>query len=155
MSRRFAIVLASLAVTAAALLLAAPARAAVDFTVSVDARETARGILHVKQSFPAHAGPMAFSYPRWIPGEHGPTGPSVDVAGLVIQAGAKPLEWPRDPVDMPTVRVTAPAGAKDVSMAFDFLLDNTTNGFTSAAWGPPHPPLLSSDRAGVAPHPAP
>src|ERR1044072_1638793 len=149
MSRRFAIVLASLAATAAAprppaaLLLAAPARAAVDFTVSVDARETARGILHVKQSFPAHAGPMAFSYPRWIPGEHGPTAPNVDVARLAIQPGGETLEWTRDPVDMHAVRVTAPAGAKDVSMAFDFLLDNTTNGFTSAACSTPNLLLLS------------
>src|SRR5260221_4350041 len=133
MPRRFAVVLASVAVTAAGVLLAAPAGAAADFTVNVDARETARGILHVKQSFPAHAGPMALSYPRWIPGEHGPTGPNVDVAGLVIQAGGKTLEWKRDPLDMHTVRITAPAGAKDVAVAFDFLLDNGTSGVTSEA----------------------
>ncbi len=143
MPRRFAVVLASVAVTAAGVLLAAPAGAAADFTVNVDARETARGILHVKQSFPAHAGPMALSYPRWIPGEHGPTGPNVDVAGLVIQAGGKTLEWTRDPVDMHTVRITAPAGAKDVAVAFDFVLDNGTSGFTSAACSTPNLLLLS------------
>jgi hypothetical protein len=51
-----------------------------DFTVRVDARETARGLLHVTQVFPLRAGTLALSYPRWIPGEHGPTGPSTDVS---------------------------------------------------------------------------
>src|SRR5258707_2367893 len=143
MPRRFAVVLASVAVTAAGVLLAAPAGAAADFTVNVDARETARGILHVKQSFPAHAGPMALSYPRWIPGEHGPTGPNVDVAGLVIKANGQTLPWTRDGVDMNTVRVNVPTGAKDVSVAFDFLLDNGTDGFTSAACSTPNLLLLS------------
>jgi predicted metalloprotease with PDZ domain len=123
-------------------LAALPAFAA-DFTVAVDARETARGLLHVTQSFPARAGTMAFSYPRWIPGEHGPTGPNMDVAGLVIRANGQALAWTRDAVDMNTVRVTVPTGAKDVSLAFDFLLDNGTEGFTSAACSTPNLLLLS------------
>ena len=61
------------AALAAGLLFATSAHA-LDFTVQVDARETARGLLHVTQSFPAHAGVLALTYPRWIPGEHGPTG---------------------------------------------------------------------------------
>jgi predicted metalloprotease with PDZ domain len=109
----------------------------------VDARDTARGLLHVTQSFPARTGTMALSYPRWIPGEHGPTGPNVDVAGLVIRANGQTLAWTRDAVDMNTVRVNVPAGAKDVSLAFDFLLDNGTQGFTSAACSTPNLLLLS------------
>jgi len=133
MSRRIAATLIHRAGSVAlALCVAVPALAA-DFTVNVDARDTARGLLHVTQSFPAHAGALALSYPRWIPGEHGPTGPNVDVAGLVIKAGGQTLPWTRDGVDMNTVRVNVPAGAKDVSVAFDFLLDNGTAGFTSAA----------------------
>ncbi len=123
-------------------LIAASALAA-DFTVNVDARDTARGLLHVTQSFPARTGTMALSYPRWIPGEHGPTGPNVDVAGLVIRANGQTLAWTRDAVDMNTVRVNVPAGAKDVSLAFDFLLDNGTQGFTSAACSTPNLLLLS------------
>jgi predicted metalloprotease with PDZ domain len=106
---------------------------ALDFSVHVDARETGRGLLHVTQSFPGKPGPLSLSYPRWIPGEHGPTGPNVDVAGLVIRAGGTVLPWKRDAVDLNTVRVTVPAGAKTVDVAFDFLLDNGTEGFTSAA----------------------
>ena len=124
------------------LLSASPAMAA-DFTVHVDARETARGILHVRQTFMAKPGTFAISYPKWLPGEHGPTGPNVDVAGLVLRAGDRVLPWTRDPIDMNTVRVTVPAGARQVDVAFDFLLDNGTDGFTSAACSTPNLILLS------------
>ena len=30
-------------------------------------------------------------YPKWIPGEHGPTGPITDLGGLKITAAGKPL----------------------------------------------------------------
>ena len=88
-----------LAVITTLLLLVTHAAQAQDFTVAVDARETARGILHVKQTFPAKpGGTLALSYPQWIPGEHGPTGPNVDVAGLFPRAGERILSWSRDPV---------------------------------------------------------
>ncbi len=116
----------------ATLCLALPAHA-LDFTLSVDARETGRGLLHVTQSFPSKPGTLSLSYPNWIPGEHGPTGPNVDVAGLVIRAGETVLPWKRDAVDLNTVRVTVPSGVQHVELAFDFLLDNGTDGFTSAA----------------------
>ena len=130
------------AALAAGLLLATPVHA-LDFTVQVDAREASRGLLHVTQSFPAHSGVFALSYPRWIPGEHGPTGPNTDVASLLIAANGKALPWTRDPVDMNTVRVTVPGGAKEVTLAFDFLMDNRLEGFTSAACGTPNLLLLS------------
>ena len=121
---------------------AAPA-AKPDFTVRVDARETARGLLHVTQVFPAQAGTLALSYPRWIPGEHGPTGPSTDVIDFVATAGGKTLAWKRDPADMTTMRITVPSGAKEVSVAFDFAVDNSTAGFTSAACSTPNLLMLS------------
>lgn len=130
------------AALAAGLLFAIPAHA-LDFTVQVDAREAARGLLHVTQSFPAHGGSLALSYSRWIPGEHGPTGPNVDVAGLRIEANGRTLSWTRDPVDMNTVRMTVPSGAREVTLTFDFLLDNRLEGFTSAACGTPNLLLLS------------
>ena len=110
-------------------LAVAPALA-IDFTVNVDARETGRGLIHVTQSFSGRTGTVSLTYPRWIPGEHGPTGPTVDIAGLIVTAGGKRLPWRRDVVDMQTVRVDVPSGAKSVDMAFDFLLDNSTDGFT-------------------------
>ena len=129
----------------AALLATLPAASALaaDFTVNVDARETARGLLHVTQSFPGRTGTVSITYPRWIPGEHGPTGPTVDVAGLIVKAGGKRLAWRRDVVDMQTIRVDVPASAKGLEISFDFLLDNSTDGFTSAACATPNLLLLS------------
>lgn len=143
MPRRIAANLVARLCSVPLLLLVAASALAADFTVNVDARDTPRGLLHVTQSFPARTGTMALSYPRWIPGEHGPTGPNVDVAGLVIRANGQTLAWTRDAVDMNTVRVNVPAGARDVSLAFDFLLDNGTQGFTSAACSTPNLLLLS------------
>lgn len=114
-----------------------------DFTVRVDARDVARGMLHVTQSFPANGGTLALSYPRWIPGEHGPTGPSTDMMGFVAKAGMRTLTWRRDPADMTTLRVEVPAGARNVDVTFDFALDTSTDGFTSAACSTPNLLMLS------------
>ena len=131
-------------IAALMLLIARPTHAQQDFTVAVDARETARGILHVKQTFPAKpGGTLALSYPQWIPGEHGPTGPNVDVAGLFPRAGERILSWSRDPVNINTIRIAVPAGVRSVDLSFDFLLDNGTSGFTSAACATPNLLLLS------------
>jgi predicted metalloprotease with PDZ domain len=132
-------------VLAAGLLAAAltlPARAA-DLTVHVDARETARGILHVKQTFRVTPGPFAITYPSWLPGEHAPTGPNVDVAGLFVEAKGQRLAWRRDGRDVNTLRFTVPAGVSSVDLRFDFLLENGTDGYTSAACSTPNLLLLS------------
>ncbi len=123
--------------------LVAPVRAQ-DFTVAVDARETVRGILHVQQTFPAKpGGVLVLSYPKWLPGEHAPTGPNVDVAGLVPRAGDRILAWTRDAIDMNTIRIAVPKGVTQVTLSFDFLLDNGIDGFTSAASGTPNLLLVS------------
>ncbi len=136
---------------AAILIGPTPGVRAADFTVHVDAREAPRGLLHVAQTFPARAGTLSLSYPSWIPGEHGPTGPQVDVAGLVVRAGGRTLAWRRDAVEITTLRVEVPAGAKQVELSFDFLLDNTTDGFTSAACATPNLLLLSWNQVGFYP----
>ena len=139
-----------LALAGATVLAAAAARAA-DFTVAVDAREAPRRILHVEQTFVAKPGAMALSYPKWIPGEHGPTGPNTDVAGLVIRAAGRTLAWRRDPVDMNTVRIEVPAGATGVDVAFDFLLDGSPSGFTAAAGSTENLLLLSWNQVAMYP----
>ncbi len=136
---------------ACAAALVAPAARAADITVAVDAREAARRILHVEQTFATRAGAMALSYPKWIPGEHGPTGPNTDVAGLVIRAAGRTLEWRRDPVDMNTLRFEVPAGATAVDLAFDFLLDGSPSGFTAAAGSTENLLLLSWNQVAMYP----
>ena len=66
---------------------------------------------------------MRLAYPKWIPGEHAPTGPVTDVVGLKITGGGKTLTWRRDPVELFIVMVDVPAGVTSIDVALlDFLL---------------------------------
>jgi predicted metalloprotease with PDZ domain len=90
--------------------------------LNVDARDTARGIFNVTETIPVPApGPMMLLYPKWLPGNHGPTGPIDKLAGLRITAGGKPLAWQRDPVDVYAFHVDVPKGASRLDIAFSFL----------------------------------
>ena len=81
-------------------------------SLSVDATDAPRRILHAQEIITARPGPLTLMYPEWIPGEHGPTGPVVDVAGLHIMADGKELAWRRDLVDMYAIHLTVPNGEK-------------------------------------------
>jgi predicted metalloprotease with PDZ domain len=76
---------------------------------------------------------MVLVYPKWVPGEHGPTGPVVDSAGLVITANGQQLVWTRDDVDMYAFHITVPAGTTSVEVAMDFLATAAAEGFSSGA----------------------
>ena len=97
------------------------AGAAPAITLEVDAREAPQKIFHSRLVIPASPGPLTLYYPKWIPGEHGPTGPITDLAGLRVTAGGKPVAWNRDAEDMYAFHVEVPAGAKVIEVAFDFL----------------------------------
>ena len=111
--------------------------------LSLDASEVARKLLHAKMRIPASPGALTLVYPKWLPGEHGPTGPITDLVGLQFSAGGKPVAWHRDPVDMYAFHVDVPAGADAVEVAVDYLSSSTPRGFTSAASASPHLALLT------------
>jgi predicted metalloprotease with PDZ domain len=109
----------------AALLAALPSFAA---TVVVDASEARRGVFHASITMPVKGGPFTFVYPRWIPGEHTPTGPLMQVVGLHVRAGGREIAWTRDPVDLFAFHVDVPAGADAIDVAFDYLSPSSTFG---------------------------
>lgn len=111
--------------------------------LSVDATEAARKLLHARMRVPASPGALTLVYPKWLPGEHGPTGPITDLVGLQVSAGGRPVAWRRDPVDMYAFHVDVPAGADAVEVALDFLSPATPRGFSSAASATPHLALLT------------
>ncbi len=117
------------------LLSAASLRAADNRPVmlEVDAREAPRRIFHAKLTIPAAPGPLTLAYPKWIPGEHGPTGPIADLVGLRFSADRKPIPWKRDPADMYLLRVEVPSGAESVEAALDYVSPAETGGFSSGA----------------------
>ncbi|RMF72911.1 MAG: M61 family peptidase, partial [Acidobacteria bacterium] len=89
--------------------------------LSVDAREAPRKLLHAREEIPVAPGPLRLVYPKWIPGEHGPTGPVTNLAGLVMEAGGQTLAWRRDPLDPFAFEVTVPEGADTLTVRLDFL----------------------------------
>src|SRR6185369_16087029 len=68
-------------------------------TLYVDATDAPKKMLHARMSMPATPGPMSLFYPKWIPGEHMPSGPIANLTGLHIFADDKELEWRRDLVE--------------------------------------------------------
>src|SRR5438309_7128568 len=69
-------------------------------TVHVDASDAGRRLLKATLRIAVQPGPCTLYYPKWIPGEHAPTGPITDLAGLQITAAGKEIAWQRDEVDM-------------------------------------------------------
>ena len=100
-------------------------------TLTVDARDAPRRILHAQLSMPVAPGPLTLRYPKWIPGEHGPTGPIVDVAGIVVRANGKVVAWRRDDVDLYALRLDVPAGATSIDVAFDYLAPAERDSYSS------------------------
>jgi predicted metalloprotease with PDZ domain len=89
--------------------------------VRVDATEAPQRIFHVRMNIPAGAGPLTLMYPQWIPGDHSPDGPVVQMVGLFVSAAGETIPWRRDDVDMFAYHVTVPSGAASVEVRFDFL----------------------------------
>ncbi len=90
-------------------------------TIAVDATAAPRKIFHASLKIPASPGDLTLYYPKWIPGEHAPDGPVIDLAGLKFSAGGKILKWRRDLVDGFTIHVEVPAGISEISAELDFL----------------------------------
>lgn len=90
-------------------------------TLNVDLREAPRKIFRVRESIPARGGPLTLYYPKWIPGEHMPSGTIDGVTGLKINAGGKPLSWRRDLDDPFVLHLEVPSGSNAVEVDFQFL----------------------------------
>ncbi|MCZ2148428.1 MAG: hypothetical protein LC126_11705 [Bryobacterales bacterium] len=101
--------------------------------LAVDASEAPRRLFHARMTMDAKPGPMRLVYPKWIPGEHSPTGPVTDLAALRITANGKALEWRRDDVDMYAIGFDVPAGASKIEVSFDLLSPPDSEGFSSGA----------------------
>jgi predicted metalloprotease with PDZ domain len=101
--------------------------------VHVDATDAPRRLYHVHMTVPAKAGPLTLVYPKWIPGEHMPSGPIADLVGLKIQAGGQSVLWRRDSVNMYAFHVDVPAGASALDVVFDFITPPDTGGFSSGS----------------------
>ena len=93
-----------------------------EIKLSVDARDVGRGIFYVHETIPVpKTGEVTLLYPNWLPGNHAPRGSLEKVAGLVVTAKGKRLEWTRDTVDMAAFHVSVPEGVDALEVEFQFL----------------------------------
>ena len=115
-----AVAIAALATSMHAQQTSAPA-----MTLVVDETQAARRIAFVHEEIRVRPGSLALAYPRWIPGEHGPTGPIQQFAALRVRSGNANLPWTRDPEDFYTIHIEVPARTDRITVDFDTLLENT------------------------------
>jgi len=94
-------------------------QSSVSIKMNVDATEAARNVLHTTLTIPVKPGPFSLLYPKWIPGEHSPTGPINDMVGLRLSANGRTIPWTRDPVEMFAFSCEIPAGVSELNVAFD------------------------------------
>jgi predicted metalloprotease with PDZ domain len=87
----------------------------------VDLTDAPRNLFHSTLTIPASPGEMTLVYPKWIPGNHRPSGPIANLTGLHFRAQNQELVWHRDPVEMYSFHVTVPAGVKEIEATFDLI----------------------------------
>ncbi len=96
--------------------------------LTVDATDVTRGIFSVKEVIPvADSGPLTLLLPKWLPGNHSPTGQIANIAGIAFEADGKTIPWVRDTVDVTAFHLDIPAGAKAVTASFQYLSPTTGN----------------------------
>jgi predicted metalloprotease with PDZ domain len=102
--------------------------------LEVDLRDAPRRIYHSKMEFPVKPGPFTLVYPKWIPGEHSPNGPIVDVTGVHFRANGQEIPWRRDDVDLYAFHFDIPSGVNTLQATLDYLLpkEDGTAGSPSA-----------------------
>lgn len=101
--------------------------------ISVDATHAPEKTLHAQLEIPVVPGPLKLVYPKWIPGEHGPTGPIVDLTGVEFFANGQRLTWRRNLTDMYMFQLTVPQGVNTLEARLDFVLPAPPEGFSSGA----------------------
>lgn len=89
--------------------------------LEVNATEAPRKIFHANLVIPAKPGPLTLYYPKWIPGNHGPSNPINSLSGLKIRAGEQTIPWRRDDVDMYAFHCQVPDGVQSVDVSLDLL----------------------------------
>lgn len=120
-------------ILAALLLLASSVFAAQPIGLVVDATDAPRNILHAALRIPVSPGPLTLAYPKWLPGNHRPSGPIENLTGLIITANGRRLAWQRDPVDMYAIHLQVPPGSTELVVLLDAITDNGVAGSTGPA----------------------
>src|SRR3954463_3690534 len=100
--------------------------------LEVDGTDAVRNFFHAKLTMPVSPGPLTLAYPQWIPGNHRPSGPIMNMTGLHIQAAGHEVPWQRDLKDMYAIHLQVPPGVSEITAS----LDEITNTGVAGGSGP-------------------
>ena len=90
--------------------------------ISVDATDLERRIFRVHEIIPVTGGvPATILFPKWLPGNHSPTGPIADMGGLTVTADGQRIGWMRDPIDDYAFHLVPPSRATRIELDFQYL----------------------------------
>lgn len=110
-------------------------------TLRVDATDTATRAFRAVQTIPVAPGAreIILVYPKWLPGNHGPTGQIHRLGDLTFTAAGAPLQWRRDPGEPYAFRVALSEGTSEVTATLTY-----TSPFAEADWRPLMTPALAN-----------
>lgn len=89
--------------------------------ITVDITDVQRRIITVHETIPVRQGALTLLYPEWLPGDHAPSGPIENFAGLVVKANDRPLNWVRDRVDVYAFHIQVPEAVNSIKVEFQYL----------------------------------
>jgi len=101
--------------------------------LEVDGTDAARNFFHAKVTMPVAPGVLTLAYPEWIPGNHRPSGPVMNMTGLRIEGGGKTIRWQRDLKNMYEIHVQVPAGVNEITASFDEITNSGVAGGSGAS----------------------
>ncbi len=90
-------------------------------SLGVDLTNVNDRVLNVHETIPVKPGEMILLYPQWLPGNHSPSNPVGNLAGLVVKANGERIPWLRDPVNMWAFHVDVPKAASALDLNFQYL----------------------------------
>lgn len=102
-------------------------------TIAADLTDAPRKMIHGYLTIPVTPGPLALVYPKWLPGEHSPTGPVQNLAGITFTVNGRVIPWQRDDVNMFLLHVRIPEGGTSLHVHVDFLATAPPSGFSAGA----------------------
>lgn len=119
--------------------------------LTLDLTDAPRKLLRARLVIPVQPGPLTLVYPQWIPGEHGPTGPVDNLAGIKFSANGQDIPWRRDNVNMFALHLDIPPGVSSIEARADFLATAAPSGFSAGASTGPNLAVVSWNEVALYP----
>lgn len=106
-------------------------------SVTVDATDIARGLVHTSVEIPAPPGPLDLYYVEWTPGNHTPSGPIQNVVEFYVRDSAgRALDWRRDPTDVFRFTIDVPKGSPTITVDLGYIANQpAVNSRSSDTYG--------------------